>query len=582
MEGIRIWRSPYSDFYRNDTLDAARVYTPDHLREIADAGFNAIWLRGILREILRSRVFPEFGRNSAAHLRSLRAVMRRAERVGIRLFLYMQEPRGMPVEKAFWRRHPEARGAIYRYWGRDIAAMCTSARSVRDFLSEGAEALSRRLPGLGGVILVTASEHISHCYVHYRNKYAPAEMSRMHGPLGCPRCERRRPADVIADVIGSFKRGFDAAGNGTRLIAWNWSWGIYESDPQEGILRALPRGIMVMAGFERGGRKRILGKDRVIDEYSLSYPGPSGRFLGTMRAARRRGMRVMAKLQFGTTHELATVPNLPLIGVLYEKARAMRRLRVRDFMGCWNFGNMLTANTAAFHRFLTIRRLPPRDQALRAFAAGYFPGCDARAVVRAWEQFRRAMDSYPFCIPFLYYGPINYAVAHPIEPGPLRPEPVGRSWMPDRDRGDELKDSFGPYTLREIIHGLGELVRGWWKGVELFEAGVAGCKAATAVAERNTARVIGHCFQSTWNLYRAYSLRRDWIPGRRKALEAIMRDERDHLRRALPIIASDRRMGFHAECQAHLFTAVAVRRKLRRLDALLDGTGVGAARRRPG
>ena len=42
-------------------------------------------------------------------------------------------------------------------------------------------------------------------------------------------------------------------------------------------------------------------------------------------AARERGLRVMAKLQLGTTHELATVPSLPLIGNLYDKARALRR-----------------------------------------------------------------------------------------------------------------------------------------------------------------------------------------------------------------------------------------------------------------
>ncbi len=30
----------------------------------------------------------------------------------------------------------------------------------------------------------------------------------------------------------------------------------------------------------------------------------------------------MTKLQFGTTHELASVPNLPLIGNLYEKAKS--------------------------------------------------------------------------------------------------------------------------------------------------------------------------------------------------------------------------------------------------------------------
>ena len=570
LEPLRIWRSPYSNFYKDETLDAAKVYTSDYLRELADAGFNAIWIRAILREIVPSRVFPEFGRRSADYLRSLRAVIRRGERMGVRVFLYMQEPRGFLADARFWRRHPEAEGATYRYWGNDVSAMCTSEPSVRAFLREGAATLSRKLPGLGGAILITASEHVSHCYSHYGNTYAPTEMAKMPpAALGCSRCERRRPADIIADIVGGIHSGFRDAKNGAEVIAWNWSWRIYEPNPQEGILRALPRGVRVMGGFERGGAKRILGRNRVIDEYAISFAGPSDQFVQTLRAARKRGLKVMAKLQIGVTHELATVPNLPLIGTLYDKARAMRSLTLRDFMGCWAFGNMLTANSAAFLRFMTVKRLPPRDRALEAFAASYFPGCDAKRVKAAWELFAMAMDSYPFCIPFLYYGPTNYALAHPIDPGPIREGLVGRSWLPDRRRGDDLRQSLGPYTLTEVIRGLGKLTRIWRAGVEEFERGAAGCDAPSARDELNTVRMVGHCFHSCWNLYRAYRLRRNWKVSHRKSLLAILRDERKHLAEALPIVVADKRMGFHSEAQRYLCTATGIRRKLKRINALL-------------
>lgn len=88
-DSLRIWRSPYINFYKDETLRAAEVYTSDFLRTLAAAGFNAIWIRGILRDLAPTRIFPEFGRNSASHLRSLRTVIRRGERAGIRLFLYM-------------------------------------------------------------------------------------------------------------------------------------------------------------------------------------------------------------------------------------------------------------------------------------------------------------------------------------------------------------------------------------------------------------------------------------------------------------------------------------------------------------
>ena len=167
---------------------------------------------------------------------------------------------------------------------------------------------------------------------------------------------------------------------------------------------------------------------------------------------------------------------------------------------------------SAYSNFLDAKRLLPRQPALQQFAAHYLPGCEPRVVVRAWKQFARAMDSYPFCIPFMYYGPLNHAVQLPIEPGPLSDVPCGRSWMRD-ERGDVLPDSFKEYTHAEVVEGLGEVTRQWQMGVELLARGVSGSRSVHAQEELNTARVAGHCFRSGWNLYRAYPLRKSWKPS---------------------------------------------------------------------
>ena len=569
-DSLRIWRSPYSDFYKDETLHAAEVYTQDYLEELASTGFNAIWIHAYLRDVAPTRVFPELGRNSAAHLRGLRTVMRRGERAGIRLFLYMQPPMSMPARAAFWRKHPEARGVTNEKSGPSggTSAMCTSEPKVRAFLREAAETLSLRLPGLGGAILITASEYLAHCYSQYPIQHDITYWPKPTKPLGCPRCAQRHPREIVEDVVKSIHSGFDAAGNGAEVIAWNWSWSMYEKDPQKQIVGMLPRDVTLMAGFERGGFKTIFGKRRVIDEYALSYAGPSERLVASVKAARHRGMKTMAKLQIGVTHELGTVPNLPLIGNLYEKARAMRRLKATSYMGCWNFGNMLTANTAAFNAFLGAKRLPPRPQALTGFARDYLPGCDVKGVAKAWEIFGEAMDNYPFCIPFLYEAPLTYAVAHPIEPAPLRPAGVGPAWRLV-ERGDELRGTFGCYSLGEIIKGLGALTRIWWRGAKCFEDAIAGCEAPAAQQERNSVRMAGHCFHSSWNLYKAYQLRKEWSSSHLEPLRAIMRDECEHLPDALRIAETDRRMGFHSGCQRYLFTPSGIRKKLRRLKQFL-------------
>ena len=573
-DSLRIWRSPYSNFYVDETLHAVEVYTEDYLKELAGAGFNAVWIHAYLRDVAPTKVFPELGINSAAHLRSLRTVVRRGKRAGVRLFLYMQPPMGMPARAGFWRAHPEARGVTEGRGAGQTSAMCTSEPKVRAFLHQAAETLSRRLPGLGGAILITASEYLAHCYSHYPIQrdceYFPAKA----GPLGCPRCAQRQPKEIIADVVGRIHDGFLTAGNGAEVIAWNWSWSMYERDPQKEILQVLPRNVTLMAGLERGGSKVVLGKRRIIDEYALSYAGPSERFAASVKAARRRGMKTMAKLQIGTTHELGVVPNLPVMGNLYEKARGMRRLRVSSYMGCWNFGNMLTANTAAFSFFLSAKRLGTRAQALAAFARAYFPGCDVKEIVAAWELFAEGLDHYPFCIAFLYKAPLTFAVAHPIEPGPLREGDIGASWCPMK-RGEELSGTFGPFTLAEIIDGLGALKRIWWRGVKHLEEGVPGCKSSAAQEEVNTARMAGHCFHSGWNVYRAYRLRKKWSACRLAPLQAVMRDELHHLPDAHDIASRDPRMGFHSGSgfpslpQQYFFTAGSIRKKIRRLERLL-------------
>ena len=572
---LRIWRSPYSNFYQDETLHAAEVYTRRYLEDLTGAGFNSIWIHAYLKDIAPTEVFPELGGDSAAHLRSLRTVIRRGHRAGIRVFLYMQPPMGMPAHSTFWHNHPEARGVTEGRGSKKTSAMCTSEPKVRAFIQQAAEKLSRSLPELGGAILITASEYLAHCYSHHSIMPEFDHFPDQNETLECPRCARRHPREIVSEIVGLIHSGFAAAGNGAKVIAWNWSWNMYEPDPQREIVKSLPRDVMLMAGFERGGTKIILGKRRIIDEYAISYAGPSERFVESLNTARRRGMKTMAKLQINTTHELGVAPNLPLIGALYDKARAMRRLGLKSYMGCWNFGNMLTTNTAAFTFFLSAKRLPPRSQALAQFARDYFPGCNAKEVVAGWELFADAMDNYPFCIPFLYKAPLNFAVTFPIEPGPLNGGDVGSSWRPMK-RGDDLSGTFGPYTLEETINGLGELARIWWRGVDSFENGVAGCCASEAQVEVNAARMAGHCFQSGWNVYRAYRLRRNWSSEYLHPIQDIMRDELDHLPDARLIVENDRRMGFHSGSgfpslpQHVFFTSDGIQKKIRRLSRLLS------------
>ncbi len=582
-ESPRIWRSPYSDFGKNtkvpddrhdETVTAVDVYDDDALRKIADSGFNAIWVHGRLQNIVRTDVFPELGKRSARHLRNMRKLIARADRFGIKVFIYMQPPRAIDVDSPFWKKHPEIGGHEVDFVTDDefpsrYRSLCTSTRKVKRYLKEAASTLAAELPDLGGVILITASEYPAHCWSRCGNM--PDAMGHRHyHATDCPRCAKREPSELVVEIIKLIRDGIRRKSATQQVLAWNWAWEGYEKAPCSGILSQLPDDVALMVGFEQGGFKTILGKRRSIEEYAVSYAGPSVQFRQTLKAAQERGVELIAKLQIAATHELATVPSIPLIGNLYDKARAMRKGGVSGFMGCWNFGNMTSANTAAFNRFLMAEQLQGKKKALMSFADEYFVDCKADFVASAWETFGEAMDSYPFSIPFLYSSPINYTLAYPLKARPLTGRPMGRSWQMDK-RGDDLQPSLAPYSLEEVIRGLGEQARKWKQGVKLLEKGLKSSHSAAARSELDNAWVCYHIFRSVWNAYRVYKLRLNWSDKKEAAFKRIATNELANLEQVLPIVKRDKRFGYHSEAQAYMFDAAKIRRKIRQLtDACED------------
>jgi hypothetical protein len=574
---IKIWRSPYSAFGEssknpNDLLDetvtADAVYTDDVLAGIAQSGFNGIWVHGLLHHLVSEDLFPELGLNATIHQEKLGMLIERAAKYAIKVYIYMQPPRALPVANhQFWDNHAEVAGQIEEIPGDDdaeafkVQSMCTSTPQVKQYLKTATGKLAAALPGLGGVILITASEYPAHC-VARRGRVLGAFGEIEYMPVDCPRCAERQPEDIVAEVITLVRDGIRTVSESMEIIAWNWSWSFYVDAPCEEVISQLPKDVILMAGFERGGKKDILGHvDAKVDEYSISYAGPSEQCRESFELAQKHGLRCFAKLQFGTTHELATVPSLPLIGNLFQKTSFIKQQNLAGFMGCWNFGNMITANTAAFNWFLDPQTPVDAAVALPSFAERYFTGGDRDKVVAAWKIFAEAMNSYPFCIPYLYAGPTNYALGFISHPEPLTGKSAGRSWLMD-ERGDDLSGAIADFSLDEIIAGFELVAAKWRDGVELLKLALTGLDNEHATAEVANAEVCGGAFRSTWNLFRFYKLRLDWDETKLPAYKQISEDELDNLKQVLPYVEQDKRFGYHSEAHDYMFNAEMIKKKI--------------------
>jgi hypothetical protein len=191
-------------------------------------------------------------------------------------------------------------------------------------------------------------------------------------------------------------------------------------------------------------------------------PGPSPRFKKQLALAKRRGMRMMAKLQFGTTHELAAVPYLPLPHLLAKKFEGLRKNKVDGYLSCWIFGGGVTPMTR-LAGLMSQKKPFSAAQAIDQVAREEYGEKSSAAVVRAWKKFAQAWQEYPFSIPFLYYGPMNYAVAYPLSMN-LKTIPPIPGWLKlPRDKkghlavGDNLDTWIDPFTPKLLVQAFTNL-----------------------------------------------------------------------------------------------------------------------------
>ncbi len=597
---LRIWRSPWSNFkniyndpqlneFTDESITADAVYTERELAEIATHGFNGIWVHGLLKRIVKTVVFPEFGINSELHVDKLNSLIVRARKYGIKVYLYCQPPRGLFADDPFWHQHPDVGGEMQETFigGEKVKmrALCTSTEKVKAFLQEGSANLIRFLPDLGGIFFLTASDYLAHCWTNIMVYDINADYRKTGRKPNCSRCRERGAVDVVAEVIQLLRDGIRSVSNNVAIIPFNWRWDMFDPPPHRQIIKRLPKDVILLANFECGGRKIICGLERPIQEYSLSYVGPSEMFVEAAACAKKTGLKVMAKLQLGTTHELATVPNLPLITNIYDKVEKYQRLEIDGYLGCWNFGCMRTVNSFAFNYFLdrlTGKENDPEKTKIRlilSLAKDYFGVCNAELVTRAWKKFSEAMDHYPFSVAFLHFGIINYALCYPLKKGSLPEIPTtadslarittGRAHVMEKKRGEILDYQLGPYTLNEFIKKFMDLYYIWREGIFFLEKALYNNNTRVATEEIDNVRMCYHVFRSVLNIHKVYKLRKDWNESLLTKYKLIVADELDNLTTALPLLEKDKRFGFHSEAFAYMFDDKHAREKIKALSGCL-------------
>ena len=567
---------------RDELMDDVDYYPEQYLNRLAHEGVNGLWLTVEFRDLCATRFTPEAGKDAAKRLAKLRRTVKACLRYGIRTYIFCIEPRAWDAHNPVPEDHPEWAGAT-AYGGR--RCFCPCSQTAWRYLYGSVHSIFTAVPDLGGLINITHGERPTTCL--------SAISAVGEGRIDCPRCAQKAPWEILNASLSAMERGMHDAAPDADLISWLYmpqARGARRDDVADWVYEIpahTPKGVILQFNFETGVQRTEFEKTFTGGDYWLSTPGPSPRFERVAEIARHNGTPMSAKIQTGCSHEVATVPYLPVPSLLYQKFNGMRRLGVSCAMLCWYFGNYpglmnKAAGELSFEPF-------PRDEDafLQQLASIYWGNQDAPAVAKAWKWFGKGYESYPLTNLFQYYGPMHDGPVWPLllkpEDAPLAPTWLLAStltrelWPPSGDRiGECILEAL---TLPEVIELARRMHTAWDKGIEILR-GLAPRFAGEPerMLDIGVAEALGIQFRSGHNILRFYSVREDMLRsegmGRLTQLDSladIIRDELDLDRQLLALCERDSRLGFHSEAEGYKYDPEKIRWRMRQLQNVLDG-----------
>jgi hypothetical protein len=525
----------YVAVYGDPLLNPGLNPYPDGLlQRLASVGINGVWLQAVLRDLAPGGdAFPEFGEGSGQRLANLRELVERAKKFGIGIYLYLNEPRAMPVD--FFASRPEMAGVNEG----DLTAMCTSQPAVCKWMSDALAHVFGEVPGLGGVYTITASENLTNCASH-------------GGWSSCARCKDRTDTDIIAEVVAAIEEGVHRGGPDARVLISDWGWKGHGEAPD--IVARIPKSVYLMSvsewslPIERGGVKSVVG------EYSISSVGPGPRALHEWQFARDAGLKTGTEIQFNNTCEIASIPYLPVMDLVGEHCSNLRAAASLDAMLIgWTMGGYPSPNFQLAAKF-SRTPAPTLGAALDELALERFGPEGAPHARRAWTMMSDGFRQYPFHISVVYTSPVQIGPANP-----LYLEPTGYSATMWGIPYDNLDGWRGPYPPEVFAAQFEKVAEGWQPGIEELKSAVEKAPPSLRIeaqADLRLAKAAAIHFQSVANQAR-FIIARNALAGAspdgREPLRAEMKrrleSEIQLARQLYTLTREDSRIGFEPSCQ---------------------------------
>ena len=549
--------------YGDELSDDIDYYPEEYLNRLMHDGANGVWIYTRFSDLVASRFLSDYGKGREARIAKLNRVIEKCARYGIKAYVFAIEPVALtPAQSA---EFPQVDGGI-AYNGNHL--FCVNTPDGRRFVEECGRQLFESCPGLGGFISITYGERPTSC----SSARASIISIGYSAETTCPRCKDIAPGQALANAAAALAAGIHAASPDAEVISWSYGHRFWNHDDVCDYVRRAPDDAVLMQNFEEMGYAEQLGRLRQGVDYWLSYPGPSPLFEATAKQARRSGKTMYMKTQVCCSHEVATVPYVPVPGLIFDKYRAAHELGVTGVMQCWYFGNYPSMMSKAAGELACEHGFADKRAFLERLAGIYFGNTAAPLVADAWEAFEEGYRLYPLNIMFSYYGPMHDGPVWELQ---LKPKnfSLPRSWQTlDPTDGDRIAECLlDGHTLDEALTLCRRMSESWRRGVEKLEEACAADDEQLSVA-----RALDILFASGTDILEFYRLRHALGTGRGNASDifgsmlAIVRAERRRSLELIPMCENDGRLGYHSEGEGYKYFPEKLRHRIAALDRLIE------------
>lgn len=535
----------------DELWDDIDYYPDEYLNRLAHDGNNGLWIYTHFKDLIPSRIITEYGEGSERRIEKLKKVVKKCALYGIKVYVFAVEPWGLDEE--LLEKYRDIIGSP----GFNKNAFCTRSERGRDYCIESVQWLFEQVPDLGGYIDITAGERVTCC----------PSAGNIHL---CPRCSKYSRGETLAYTADLIREGMRRAGAKGEFISWTYGHREWDFDDIREYVRKSPDDVMLMQNFEDVGYNEQLGKDRFAEDYWLSYPGPSYMFEETAMEANKHNKHIYAKMQVCCSHELASMPYIPVPGLVFRKYKGAYKYNVEGILQCWYFGNYPSIMSKAAGELSFTEDFSDEKAFLLHLAGICYGQTNAPAIAEAWSLFGEGYHNYPTNIMMSYYGPMHDGVVWELQ---LKPKNLAlpRTWrLTDKPNGDFIGDALHQgHTLDEVIELSGRMRDIWEKGIEMLPRGITGEMETVADG-------LNVLFRSGRNILEFYRLREKlgWCEGNAEELLGKMRElvhkEIANSREMIEICENDVRLGYHSEAEGFKFFPEKLEHRINQLEELIN------------